>query len=164
MIVKTYKAKVGARISDEDAERIGQYLEKKVINGDRGVSAEEFVGAARPESSPLHGDLEWDDSVAGHQYRLQQAREILRSIMVVHVNGETSQPTRAFHRVVVADDATSRSAYVPASVVWEKQDYAAQVLEKARRELRNWSRRYREYEELAGAAALVSEALELIAA
>ena len=32
---------------------------------------------ARKETSPLHGEFEWDDSIAGHKYRLEQARSLI---------------------------------------------------------------------------------------
>jgi len=37
------------------------------------------ISAEKPES-PLHHLFEWDDSVAGHKYRIEQAREVIRSI------------------------------------------------------------------------------------
>lgn len=161
MIVKSYKAKVGSHLTDKDAERIGKFLEKKM--GKVGKDAEEVVRAAQPSHSPIHRDFEWNDEIAGHQYRLEQARKIIRSIMVVYTNGKSTEPTRAFHHVVIAQDEVRRSAYVPAAVVWETPDYASQVIENARRELETWSIRYREYESLAKAAALVDEALLAIA-
>lgn len=36
---------------------------------------------AEDETSPLHGYFEWDDSVAGHAYRIDQARTLRRCAM-----------------------------------------------------------------------------------
>lgn len=37
---------------------------------------------ARDASSPLHDQFEWDDTEAAHQYRLQQARALIRSVKI----------------------------------------------------------------------------------
>jgi hypothetical protein len=160
MIVKSYKAKNGGRLSDKDAERIGGFLEAKV--GEVGTDAENLVALAKPAKSPIHKDFEWDDTIAGHQYRLEQARNILRSIMVVYTNGESTEPTRAYHHVVVEIDGEMVPAYVPSKVVWESPDLAAQVIDDAKRELATWAKRYKEYESLSEAHGLVTSALELI--
>lgn len=38
----------------------------------------DVVDAARPAGSVLHSQFEWDDSVAAEQYRLEQARKVIR--------------------------------------------------------------------------------------
>jgi len=38
----------------------------------------DVIEAARPVGSPLHTRFTWDDTEAAHQYRLWQAREIIR--------------------------------------------------------------------------------------
>ena len=42
--------------------------------------ARDVLDAARDPSSPLHGCFEWDDGRAAEAYRLEQARELIRSI------------------------------------------------------------------------------------
>ena len=36
--------------------------------------------AAEPLNSPLHAYFEWDNTIAGTRYRLQQARELIRTV------------------------------------------------------------------------------------
>ncbi len=58
-------------------EIIGSELER--IREKHGRLAPSIVLAeAQPEDSPLHNEFEWDDSVAAHEYRLQQARKLIR--------------------------------------------------------------------------------------
>lgn len=45
--------------------------------------ASDVVESARPEDSPLHGEFEWNDKKAGHEYRLHQARKLIRAVVVV---------------------------------------------------------------------------------
>jgi hypothetical protein len=47
------------------------------------LSPEQVVTEASKAGSPLHDCFEWDDSVAGHKYRLSQARDLIRSVQVV---------------------------------------------------------------------------------
>lgn len=46
------------------------------------LTAEDVVLAARDPESALHGCFEWDDSKAAEHWRLQQARSLIRSVMV----------------------------------------------------------------------------------
>ena len=47
------------------------------------VTAEQLVQAARSARHPLHDDFVWDDKVAGHRYRLDQARKIIASVRMI---------------------------------------------------------------------------------
>jgi hypothetical protein len=42
------------------------------------ATAEQVVEAAAPLDHPLHPQFEWDDSAAAHQWRVKQARAMLR--------------------------------------------------------------------------------------
>ena len=42
----------------------------------------QVVNAARDESSPLHSCFEWDDGLAAESWRIEQARELIRSVKV----------------------------------------------------------------------------------
>ena len=66
------------------------------LAGDRGLEglpASEVVASARPEQSPLHDVFEWDDATAAEEYRLEQARGLVRSVCVV-VTGDDGVETR----------------------------------------------------------------------
>jgi len=158
VIVRTYTAKRG--LSEETAQRIGSFIDTKFPDGK--VKAPQLVAAATPKRSPIHGDFEWDNDVAAHAHRLEQARSFLRHIEVVYEHrGDADMTTRAFHHVVVDRGAVGadRKAYVSSRIVWETPDYAAQVVETARRELEAWAARYRQYEVLAGVVEVVDGAI-----
>lgn len=46
------------------------------------VTADALVSAAASPASPLHGLFTWDDTVAAQKWRIQEAREILKTITV----------------------------------------------------------------------------------
>lgn len=43
----------------------------------------DVVDAARDEESPIHAWFEWDDSTAAEAYRVDQARDLIKSVRVI---------------------------------------------------------------------------------
>lgn len=48
------------------------------------------IEAARDANSPLHGYFEWDDSIAAENYRTEQARTLIRSVVLQITDEKTS--------------------------------------------------------------------------
>lgn len=46
------------------------------------IRPKDVVDAARDPTSPLHAHFDWQDSVAGEKWRLEQARELIRWVVV----------------------------------------------------------------------------------
>ena len=60
------------------------------------LKPEDVVESARPINSPLHTRFTWDDTEAANQYRLQQARQLIRTtIQYIEVDGK-DQSFRVF--------------------------------------------------------------------
>ena len=74
-----YKWKDAARIKT-DAQTAGEICERLERNG--GLTAKRLVDESRPEDAPLHKEFEWDDPTAAEAYREEQARYIIRSLLV----------------------------------------------------------------------------------
>lgn len=55
----------------------------QIIEKQGEITATELVRHATRETSALHGQFEWDDTEAAHQYRLNQARNILRRVRLI---------------------------------------------------------------------------------
>jgi hypothetical protein len=161
--VRTFKAAAGAGFSDADAERFGKFLEGKLGLGSRPVSPEAIVEAARPTRSPLHRQFTWDDTEAATRYRISEARHLVTHIVVATPLANGGQASvRAFHSVAtdsVDPDVTARG-YVSERVVWTHPEWSAQVVARARAELRGWQRRYATYEELQHLMGAIDDALE----
>ena len=153
-IVRVYYAAKGSRLSNEDARTIAEYIDDECGGM---ISAEQFVEQAKPESSILHSYLEWDDSMAAHEYRLTQARTMLRSI-VVYDGAAPGEKVRAFHHVTLTDDVVTE-AYVSHQIVWQKPELIDQVVSQAYKELRAFTNKYRVYRELEDLVKAVEEAI-----
>ena len=58
---------------------------------------EDIVTAARPKNHPLHDRFEWNDSVAAHEHRVNQARRLIQSVEIKWVTDEgTEHKVRAY--------------------------------------------------------------------
>lgn len=146
--VQEYQYREGARYS-VDAQVVGEHLEK-ITNKHGGLNPHLVVKEAERKNSPLHACFTWDDTKAAEQYRLNEARKLIGSVMVVtqHID----EPIRAFHSVKVntsseSDDDTSR-AYVSLDVALSDEEYRRQLLQQAVRDLNTWRKKYSELREL----------------
>jgi hypothetical protein len=71
--------------------------ELKAIKGNKpAIDPEDVVAFAADETTALHSRFEWDDSKAGHQYRVWQARHILSVYVTVVDDGGNKAPMRMF--------------------------------------------------------------------
>jgi hypothetical protein len=160
-VFREFKARPGSPYSNEQAVRYGRFLEARAGLGRRPVEADEIVRLAEDEDAEIHDAFEWDDTVAGHQYRLEQARLLARSILVVAKRDDGEQSlTRAFHYVTKTDRSKETSGYIAQRLVWRNPELSAQVVTKAFRELRSWRERYSQYSEMAQAVSAVGEVLD----
>ncbi|MFH1184708.1 MAG: hypothetical protein V1755_06670 [Chloroflexota bacterium] len=127
-----------------DAQPVGEWIDGL---GEE-VTAAEIVEAARPKRSPGHCYFQWDDTVAAEEYRLAQARWLIRHIEIV-VDGET---TRAFHHVTIRteEEEFDRSFYMSSVRISKQPALSNQVIQRALRELQGWKKRYKQYQEIFG--------------
>lgn len=111
------------------------------------LTPDAVVTAARPADHPLHSRFEWDDAVAGEEFRRVQARELIRSVRVVYREATEKDPARsvrAFH--AVRDDEGERD-YAPLDDVVASPFLTKLVLADMRREWLALRRRYESFDE-----------------
>jgi hypothetical protein len=106
-------------------EAIAARLEKIAkLNGGR-VTPDAVLADAQNAKSPLHDQFEWDDTVAARQYRLQQARELIRS---VKVEITTNTKTVSTVRYVRDPSAGEEQGYVEVAKLRDDRSLAAEAL------------------------------------
>lgn len=91
-------------------------------NGGR-LTPEDVVAAAADPASPLHGAFDWDDAAAAAKWRIEQARELIRSVRI-----EITTETRSLRVVGYVRDpraAGSETGYVETLAVARKRDRVA---------------------------------------
>jgi hypothetical protein len=127
--------------------------------------ADEHGGMLRPEDvvreaergeSPLHAHFQWNNSVAAHEYRLQQARGLIR----VSVEYLSSEPIVSRVFVSLSMDRYPGGGYRVTASVLENIDNRSLMLRDALAELRRVETKYRALTELAN----VFDAMHQIAA
>ena len=88
---------------------------------------------AKDKSSPLHNVFQWDDSKAGNEYRLFQARQLIaRIVEVVIVEGKPVQMKSFFN---IQHDKNDEQVYITLKESVTNPDYKQQVLDQLIKEL-----------------------------
>jgi len=94
-----YKEKAGFNV---DPQIAGEELER-IRERDGMVKTKTVVMEARPKKSPLHPAFEWNNSVAAEKFRENQARQLVRAIVVIRDDAEDPEPAYA-HVTVEKED------------------------------------------------------------
>lgn len=157
----TYKGVHGSLVTDEKAQRYGEYLEK-VVRTTGGINAEALVELRHePEIADW---FEHDDIKAAHKHRKWQAYNLLININKVLElpNGEEVE-VRAFHnmQVTLVRDGEKEpremlvKIYKNIDEVLANEDFRQQMVEQALEEFRSRRNKYQHLKELAGIFAAI---------
>lgn len=106
----------------------------------------DVVNAAKEPNSILHEHFNWDDSDAAHQYRLWQARQLIRvSVDYIQCNGQETA-IRTF--VSLTPDRKAGGGYREIVAVAQNPDWYSQMLVDAQRDMDTFRRRYKHIKEV----------------
>lgn len=67
----------------KDKEVVAKRLAEIASANNGSLTPDLVVKDAEDSTSPLHELFEWDDGIAGHRYRIEQARQVITSVRVV---------------------------------------------------------------------------------
>lgn len=121
-------------------------LEEIRTSNDGLLLPQTVVEHARNPESPLHDCFEWDDSEAAEQFRLWQARSLIR--VCVTVEPQTQQTIRTYVSVM-PQRKESGGGYLSTIEAMSDPVQRALVLETALRELTAFEKKYQQLQELA---------------
>ena len=122
------------------------------------LKPEDVVEAARPANSPLHTRFTWDDSDAAHQYRLEQARKLIRTtIQYIEVDGKDSS-FRVFCSLT-PDRENQGGGYRETTAVLSNRQWRNQLLNDAHAEMERFEQKYARLKELSGVIKEIRKAL-----
>src|SRR5262245_33179475 len=102
------------------------------------LTPEAIVQAAENEVSPLHQYFEWDEQVAAHSWRLQQARILIRRFEIY--NEELKIRVNALTALQV--DREVGGGYRWTMDILKRPDLREQLLTSAYKELENLRKKY----------------------
>lgn len=99
------------------------------------LTAEQVVADARRKDSPLHPYFEWDNAVAAHAWRLDQARHLIGRFKIIAPDRPDTK-VRAF--IHIAED----EKFYPADRVMTDDRLQACAIQQAKAELAAFERKY----------------------
>lgn len=125
-------------------EVLAAELEQIRLDGE--LTARRVVDAAKPEVAPLHPAFEWDDDKAADEFRLIQARTLIRAIVVTEEE-EDRPPMSVYVHVPDAEEPSGK--YMPTEIVIEDIEEYERALTDAQRYLTSAEHRFHELRALA---------------
>jgi len=120
---------------------------KSLERPDGSLLPEDVVEFARDPNTALHSRFTWDDGEAAAQYRLWQARQIIRVVVREVPNTEAREPVRAY--VSLESDRGNGGGYRTLTSVMSDDDRRAELLLQAKRDAKVFASRYRVLQEMA---------------
>lgn len=136
-----YKFREGFHVTG-DPQVVGETLESLRVRNGGQLTPDDVVVEAAKRRSVLRQYFEWDDTEAARQYRLSQARYLIRSVVVSPAQDEPPfEPVRAFVCVGGLDEEQPKS-FTHVCQAMRDEKLRGQVLDRARDELVAWRKRY----------------------
>lgn len=133
-----YEWKAGSRVK-ADAQIAGEMCQMLEYEGR--LSAKNLLDLNRPEDAPLHGEFEWNDTIAAESWREQQARHIINSLVICP---ENSEPVRSFFHIENAGNT-----YQSIHTILHSKDSTELLFDSALKELQAVQRKYSAIQQLA---------------
>lgn len=112
---------------------------RRLVERDGELTAESVLAEAKRKRSPIHDFFEWDDSEAALQYRLEQARRLIRRVHVTIMD----TPVREYTYV------PSAGSYKPTEEVMQNPDYREEVIKRFRADARAFELKWRNHKHVA---------------
>ena len=127
-------------------EQIAEELETvRARSSDGKLRTQDVVEFAKDENTALHGQFEWDDTQAGYNYRLWQARQLIRAaVTVLPSTGETIEAY-----VSLTPNRHDNGGYTAMVDILNDAELYQQMLQDALREMELFEAKYRRLSELA---------------
>ena len=121
------------------------------LDRDGDLTPDKVLAAAVPEDSPIHNQFEWDDTRAGHTYRLTQARALIRRVRVsVIVDEPVIRQIRVNEYIRDPDKPGAEQGYTRASLIRSREDSARAAYEAELDRLAAHIERFRRLSSLLG--------------
>lgn len=115
---------------------------EKVRAASGGLTRQAVVDAARPKRAPLHDKLTWDNTIAGENWRLKEAGDLIRSVGLKVIDEPTGAPVTLRRYWPVTDQATSTRNYEDITEITDDPVQSQLLLDRLDREWRAFRRRW----------------------
>lgn len=98
------------------------------------LTAQSLVDISEPETAPLHNAFEWDNQIAGNEWRKHQARNIIHSLVIVR---EEAEPQKVYFNL-----DKKENEYTHIDVILSSEDDYQKMMSNALQELITFQRKY----------------------
>lgn len=104
---------------------------------------EDVVEASRPKDALLHNVFTWDNQLAAEKYRIEQARNAIRHLVVVYKTSKDQHPkqTRLYISVSQKEERKNRP-YLPVHEIARDAETKEAVVRRAWMDLLAWKAKY----------------------
>jgi len=121
---------------------------QRIYDRDGEVKASVVVEDSRPKTAPLHSRFEWRDKIAAEEYRINQARHLIK---VAVIRDSEDEPRKLIHVPIIRDDESSSNEgkYQLAEVVVKSQSAYERCLDSVLAHIRGCEEDLRELERVA---------------
>jgi hypothetical protein len=127
------------------------------------LKAEDVVDAARPVNSPLHASFCWDDTKAAEQWRLHQARNLIRVVVTILPVENTLQEVDVYCSLD-RDRRLPGGGYRTLVSVLNDKQLRAELLKEACRDMQIFTQKYAQLTQLVAVRAAMRKALQRLTA
>lgn len=134
-----------------DPEAVGRRIEAIAAQSDTAFAMAPpaaIVEDARREDSPLHPHFTWDAEIAAGLWNLEEARQLVRSLVRVEITAENEDEPKHFRAFVSIEDGEGNRGYVTTLKAASTPELRRQMVADALAGLRSWRSRYQELKEL----------------
>lgn len=140
MIIAKWSS-VGTRFGADPQKCYEEIME--ICDSFESASPQAILEKARNNDSELHKCFTWDDSIAAERWRLNEARVIVRQLVITEQEVPKDRPEiRLFHKT------DNESGYKPTELIIQKEDEYTALLKRAWAELQAFKVKYSVLKEL----------------
>ena len=123
------------------------------------LTPEKLVDISRPVNAPLHDEFEWDNTVAAEKWRCEQARQLIKGVVIVHRQTIDEARKDIVERAYVASGERIHR-YVTLEHALTNEQWRNQLLNDAKKDMEAFIAKYRRLTELAKVIADMKEILD----
>lgn len=123
-------------------------LRRIAAANDSRLTPQAVVEAARPVASYFHSEFQWDDAIAGENWRIRTARQLIARVTIV-IPTRDNINVRVRGYVNLTSDRYDEPQYRETRVVLADPILRAQLIQDALADMRRFETKYSELKELA---------------
>ena len=143
--VSTWKSGLGGLFKAD-----AQLVANEIMSIGDDATPKQIVDKARDSNTELHKCFEWNDSIAAEKYRIEQARLVIRCLVIKREDGQEDKPER---RVFYKTDYNE--GYKPLEFIVRNESEYDKLLKQALAELHAFKVKYHALSELEEILALI---------